>query len=151
MKLKNYAPAGNEILLELKEYSKSATGVILVKPDQEKIMKVLKVGPTVTILNPLTGTTVKPGDFALPMAPNMMQFEFTLEDGSKIQAVQTKEFGIASFYLPDADETQFCIVPGKNDKEYPVSRDLNIIDNPGIEKSSYLKEEEQNKQKLNLI
>lgn len=148
MKLKNYAPAGNEILLQLIEYSTSAAGVVLVKPDQEKVMRVLKVGPTVTILNPLTGQTVKPGDFAMPMSPNMLQFEFLLEDGSKISAVQTKEFGIASFYAPDKDETKFFAVSTSSPEDYSKTRDLNIIDNPGLENSSYLKEERENNLKL---
>lgn len=151
MKLANYHPAGNEILMELKEFSTSAAGVLLVKPNQEKIMKILKVGPTVTIHNPLTGAVAKPGDYCLPMSPNMMQFKFEMPDGTEIQAVQTKEFGIAAFYLPSDDETKFHTVLTEDNKTYESTRTMNVIDNIGIDKSLYLKEEAENKQKLDQL
>lgn len=146
MRLKNYAPAGNELLLELKEYSQGV--VITVRPEHDKVMKILKVGPTVTILNPMTGKVAAPGDFCIAMSPNMMQFTFEGENGEKVETVQTKEFGIASFYLPDSDEKKYFPAFKEGGKVYEATRDLNVIDNPGIENSTYLKEEAENK--LNL-
>jgi hypothetical protein len=147
MKLKNYSPAGNEVLVELKEYSSGI--VIQVKPEHEKIMKVLKVGPTVTALNPLTGKTVAPGDFVMLVAANLLQltFEPLTPEGYKVQAVQAKEFAIGAYYLPDSDETKFF--PHIEDAPVSEERDMKIFDNPGIEHSPYLKEEAENKLHLN--
>lgn len=147
MKLANYAPAGNEILLEMKEYQEGI--VKLSKPEHDKIMRVLKIGPTVTILNPLTGKVVAVGDFCLPMSPNMMQFDFEGETPEiRINAVQTKEYGIAAFYKPSPDEKKYMPNIPASEKEYELSREMNIIDNPGIDKSPFLKEEMLNKQFL---
>jgi hypothetical protein len=145
MKLKNYAPAGNEILVELIEYSGGV--VIQIKPEHEKIMKVLKTGPMVTALNPLTGEKVKPGDYVMLIASNLLQLTFDLEDGSKIQTCQAKEFAIGAYYKPDPDEKKF--LPHIEDAVESESRDMKIFDNPGIDKAPYLKEEADNQKFLN--
>ena len=148
MRLKNYKPAGNEILFELKEYT---TGVVIkIAPEHEKIMKILAVGPTVTIINPHTGKAAAPGDFAMLIAQNLLQLDFEPEKpgGKKIVCLQAKEYAIGSFYLPDDDETKF--LPAYNPTpEAEVTRTMNVIDNPGIEAGSYLKEERDNQLKLN--
>lgn len=144
MKLKNYAPAGNEILVELIEYSGGV--VIQIKPEHEKIMKVLKTGPMVTALNPLTGTTVKPDDYIMLIASNLLQIDFKEDDGTVTHTVQAKEFAIGAYYLPDTNETKFF--PHIDDAPESDSREMNILDNIGIDKAPYLKEEADNQKFL---
>ena len=146
MRLKNYAPASNEILVQLIEYSGGL--VIQIKPEHEKIMRVLKVGPMVTALNPLTGKVVAPGDHVMIIASNLLQLSFQEEDGTKTQTCQAKEFAIGAYYKPDADEKKFYTFI----EDAPASEDVNdmkIFDNPGIDKAPFLKEQADHLKALN--
>lgn len=150
MKLKNYAPAGHEILAELREYNDGT--IITINPEHDKIMKVLKVGPMCTATNPLTNQPIKPGDYVMMDGMLLMQLNFTElseNTGKPIKALQGKEFNIAAFYLPDTDEKKYMPHIDPATDKFKPSRELNVIDNPGIEHSTYLKEERDNQRALN--
>lgn len=134
MRLKNYKPAKNEVLCELREYKKVGS-VITPNPVAEKIMRVLAVGPMCT--------ATKVGDFVLMAAVPMIQLEFEEkgQDGKPLIALQGMEYNIMSYYTPDPDETK--ILPDvKEPAPTETQGPQNIIDNAGIEHSPYLKEQE---------
>lgn len=133
MRLKNYKPAKNEVLCELKHYQKIGK---IITPDAqaEKIMKVLAVGPMCT--------ATKPGDHVLMSSVPMVQLEFEEknEDGKPIMALQGMEYNIMAYYLPEEDETRFFVqIPPSPEVERQGPQ--NIIDNPGIEQSPFLKDQ----------
>ena len=134
MKLKNYTPAYNQILLELKEYKTSAAGIIMIKPEAEKIMKVLKVGPTCQ--------DTKAGDYVLVDGAVMIQLSFIDEQGKDVQTLQTKEYSVIAYYKPDEDESKFytVVTPGEYVKDQVDDIKLNILKGTDENKSSFLKE-----------
>lgn len=150
MRLKNYAPAGNQILLEIKEVTRGT--IITLKPEADRIMKILKTGPTVTALNNMTNEKVKPGDYVMVNSNPMPQLDFDIDpndsESKSIVALQTNDFNILAFYLPDKDEKTF-FTPGAPKVDLESSREMKVIDNPGIDKSLYLKEERDNQVHLN--
>ena len=145
MRLKNYFPAKNEVLLELKHFNKIGN-VITPKPQADKIMKVLAVGP-------MCGAT-KVGDLVMVNSVPMAQLEFEgpLDDKGKpttIIALQGMEYNIMSYYRPDEDETSYFVKPAES-PEVEHQGPQNIIDNPGIDQAPFLKEQDAHMKTLNL-
>ena len=145
MRLKNYFPAKAEVLLELKHFNKIGA-VITPKPQADKIMRVLAVGPMCT--------ATKVGDLVMINSTPMAQLEFEgpLDDKGKptsIIALQGMEYNIMSYYRPDEDETTYFIKVEES-PEVEHQGPQNIIDNPGIESAPFLKEQDEHMQALNL-
>ena len=68
-----------------------------------------------------------------------------------VKCILAREINVIGKYTPDAEETEVVLAAEKTENRTLVTdntRDLNVIDNPGIDQGSYLKEEEENKQTL---
>ena len=134
IRLEAYRPLGNDVLLQVKEVTKSRAGVLLPQPKRDRIMKVLRTGSLVD--------GVKPGDWIL-VGPHGQGVEFTVADGDgeKILAFQTSVHSIIGLY--DKDETNEDQVFMTEDPDQRMPHEeapgpKNIIDNPGIEKAPFL-------------
>jgi hypothetical protein len=138
MKLKNYTPAGNQIICGIRQHNKIGL-VISPEAQIDKIVEVLKVGPLCK--------DAKAGDFVNLDDRGYLQMAMENSEGKEVPVILATEFNIIGYYTPDPDEKQFYVAVKKpsgfagNDEV----RELNIIDNPGIEKAPYLAEEEANK------
>jgi hypothetical protein len=138
MRLKNYVPAGKQIICAIKQYNKIG---LVITPDaqMEKIVEVLKVGPLCEI--------VQAGDFVNLDDRGYLQMSMEDASGVEVPVILASEFNIIGYYTPEPDEKQFYVAVKKasglagNDE----IRELNIIDNPGIEQAPYLAEEAANK------
>jgi hypothetical protein len=134
MKLKNYRPAKNEVLLEAKDI-KVQNGIVLPNPQMEKLMKVVGIGPMTT--------ATKIGDIVLMNSAPMAQIEATDEHGKKQIYLQGMEYNIMGYYTPEPGEKTYnwISIPESTVEEMPGPK--NIIDNPGIEKSRFLQEQHE--------
>ncbi len=140
MKLKNYVPAGKQIIVHLKHYGQVGS-IIMPDAQPDKIVRVLAVGDQCE--------KVKPGDYVLFDERAFLQMDMTDENGKDITVLFATEFAIMGYYTPDPDETRFYVpIKGKHGMGTNDTREMNIIDNPGIEASPYLKEEAENKKML---
>lgn len=146
MRLKNYRPAKNEVLLELKHYN-NINGIITPKPQADKIMRVLAVGPMCT--------ATKVGDLVLmssvPMVHQELELDTQDEKGkpNKIVTLQGMEYNIMAYYHADPDEDKYHVVPEAS-PEVERQGPQNIIDNPGIDQAPFLKEQDAHMKALNL-
>lgn len=142
MRLQNFKPARNYVLLELKQYNKIGE-IITPNSQTDKVMTVLATGEGCEL--------VKVGDKVLMDDRPMIQlgFEPVTEGGKQIICLLGQEFNIIATYAPDPDETQYYI-PQRNPKPLDLEkpRNLNVIDNPGVEDGPYLKEEFENLEDL---
>tara|TARA_R100001086_G_scaffold240206_3_gene166113 strand:- start:2141 stop:2563 length:423 start_codon:yes stop_codon:yes gene_type:complete len=134
MRLKNYEPRANDVLVKVSQTQTSPGGIIMPSAQKDMIMEVLKVGS-------LVDETVKPGMHVLVMGSG---YDFPMEDekGNQVLVIQTSVHSIAGIYDKDSDEdTVFMInehgdAVGNNDSPGPS----NIIDNPGIDQGTFLKD-----------
>lgn len=141
MKLKNYTPAGKQIVCHLKQYAQIGS---IITPDAQpdKVLRVVAVGDLCE--------KTKVDDYVLLQDRNYLQMEMADAAGKDITVLLATEFDIIGYYKPDEGETRYYIAIKKADGTVGnESRDMNIIDNPGIEHSPYLKEEAANTAALN--
>lgn len=142
MKLKNYTPAGKQIVVHLRAYGQIGA-IITPEAQPDKITRVVAAGPLCE--------KTKAGDFVLLGDKGFLQMEMDDHSGKPITVLFANEFDIMGYYIPDPDETRFYVpLRGANGLSTNDTRELNIIDNPGIEASPYLKEEAQNKLNLEM-
>ena len=134
MRLKNYTPAGKQIALHLKQYAQIGS---IITPDAQpdKVVRVIATGPLCE--------TTKVDDYVLLQNRDYLQMEMQDANGKDITVLLATEFDIIGYYKPDADESRYYIAV-KNSKGFSSNdtRELNVIDNPGLEHSSFLKEGE---------
>jgi hypothetical protein len=141
MRLKNYTPAKNDVVLELRHYSKIG-GVYTPTPQADKIMRVLATGPRCEI--------TKVGDLVLMNSALMATLEFELEEldpktnkPKTVVTLQGTEFNVMGFYKPDENETNYKFIEIKAAEAPDSQGPQNIIDNPGIDQSPFLKEQSE--------
>jgi len=132
MKLSNYFPVGNQIVLHLKEYDR--VGVVIMPDAQpDKVLRVLKVGELCT--------KAIPDCYALMQDRPYCQMTMDDDNGNPINVLLATEFDIIGFYYPDPGETQFYvgIKKGKGGAN-AVDAELNILPGTNIEASPFLNE-----------
>ena len=132
MRLDEYTPLGNDILVEVKEVEKTKAGVLLPQPQRDRIMKVLKVGSVVD--------GCKPGDWVL-IGPhgNGVELPFVDGDGVNVLTFQTGIHSIIGIYDKQDDEDKvFMSQPEGPVMENGQPGPSNIIDNPGIDHAPFL-------------
>jgi hypothetical protein len=138
MKLKNYTPAGNQIVVHLIKHNKVG---LLYTPTSysDKVLKVVAVGPLCE--------KTKVNDYVLLDDRQFLQMELAGDEGT-ITVLLAREFDIIGYYTPDSEELNAAIATSKAfagaEAQEDSIRELNIIDGPGMEHSTYLKEEAEN-------
>lgn len=132
MKLKNYEPVGNQIVLHLKEYDRIGV-VILPDAEPDKVLRILKTGPLCT--------KAVPESYVLMQDRPYCQMTMLDDNGNPITLLLATEFDIIGFYTPDPGETQFYvgIKKGKGGVN-AVDAELNILPGTNIEASPFLNE-----------
>ena len=134
IKLKNYTPIGNDILLKVAQTSTSPRGILLPNPQQDRIMQVLKTGSLVNDIVPGTWVLVGPmgQGIDIPMKDH---------EGKTVYTVQTSVHSVIGLYDKEKDE-DIVFMAGETQESPDLERvgPQNIIDNPGIEKAPFLKE-----------
>jgi hypothetical protein len=139
MKLKNYTPAGNQVVVHLIKHNK--VGLLYIPTSySDKVLKVVAVGPLCE--------KTKVNDYVLLDDRQFLQMELTVDEGT-ITVLLAREFDIIGYYIPDAEELSSAIATSKafagtETQDSDSVRELNIIDGPGMEHSTYLKEEAEN-------
>ena len=137
MKLKNYAPSGNQIVLHLKQYD-SIGGIILPDAEPDKVLRVVAVGELCT--------KAKVDSYVMLNDRPYPQMTMQDEGGKELSLLFATEFDIIGFYTPDPGETQFYIgIRNKNGKgghnaaAGPMD-DLKILPGTNTEASPFLNE-----------
>lgn len=130
MKLKNYTPVGNQIVLHLKEYDK--VGVVIMPDAQpDKILKILKTGELCKL--------AKPDAYVLMQDRPYCRMTMDNDQGNEINVLLATEFDIIGLYVPEPDETQFY-VGIKNKITGEPENALNILPGTNEELSPFLNE-----------
>ena len=127
MRLKNFTPTNDYILVQLHAQGTTKGGIILDTPQQDMWMKVLKTGPDMR--------HIKPGQYIL--VSHLSGMEMTFEAGENCILIQ--EAYVCATYKPDQKEKQPFYIPKPPPAPVPAPG-RNIIDNPGIEEGSFLHE-----------
>lgn len=140
MKLENFELGHNYILVAIKEHSKVGQ-IELLKPITDKFTKLVAVGDGCQ--------RYKLGEYVLldDLQYLSMSFEIKGEKGP-VKCILAREVNIIGKYTPDKQEQEIVLAAEQAVDTSDNTRELNVIDNPGIEKGSYLKEEVANKEKL---
>lgn len=136
MKLKNYTPAGKQIVLHLKQYGQVGS---IYTPDAQpdKVLRVVAAGDLCE--------KAKVNDYVLLNDRNYLQMEMDDDAGKAITVLLATEFDVIGYYTPEPGETRYYVaIKNADGSAGNDTRELNVIDNPGIEVSPYLKEEAAN-------
>lgn len=135
MRLSNYTPMSNDVLVKVEQSTISPGGIIMSTPQKDMIVEVLKVGS-------LVDNTISVGKHVLLMG-NGFQFPMEDENGDPILVIQASVHNITGIYDKQEDENIVFLV---NEGGEPVPEEKpgpkNIIDNVGIDKGSFLKEQQ---------
>ena len=134
MRLKNYSPIGHDVLLRVKSSHKTASGIIMPNPAQDRVMQVAKTGPLVNIFKEGEWVLVGPGGSGIDMT-------ILNENNEKELFVQTSVHSIIGIYQKEDDEDQIFVISSDGKPVKDTVPEKNIIDNPGIEHQPFLKEE----------
>lgn len=141
MKLENFELSNNYILVALKEHTKVGS-VHVITPVTDKFTELVAMGEACQ--------KYKLGDLVLLDDLNYLSMPFSIKGHDKpVKCILAREFNIIGKYTPDEDETKVILQAKENNTTQETSRNLNVIDNPGVENAPYLKEEEENRIKLN--
>jgi hypothetical protein len=132
MNLDSYTPKGNEIVLELNQTIETASGILLAKPKQDRVMKILLAGE-------LAGEDYQPGTWVLMGPGGAVDIPFRTKDGKVIIGVQTSVHSILGIYAKDEATEDKVYVDGGDSDEVRTSADddnspppSNIIENAGM-------------------
>ena len=135
IRLKNYTPKEYDILLKVSHTATSPKGIIMPTPQKDMIMEVLKVGGSVE--------NVTAGQHVLVLSGGGYELPMIDESGKQILTVQVQVHNVAGTYVKDDDENNVFLIneQGEAIEDEDKPGPSNIIDNPGIEHSPFLKEE----------
>lgn len=119
MRLKNFKPAGKQVLAKVKYYNTSASGIISnLKPEKDMFAEIVAVGPTVEEAK--VGDLVMFGDVALLHLP------FEDETGTQVTCVMANEFAILAYYNKDSDENRI-FVPEEPNRQSKEPEGINVL------------------------
>ena len=119
MRLKNFKPAGKQVLAKVKYYNTTASGIISnVRPEKDMFAEIVAVGPTVEEAK--VGDLVMFGDVALLHLP------FEDEVGAQTTCVMANEFAILAYYAKDSDENRI-FVPQEPAKQGRQPEGINVL------------------------
>lgn len=118
MRLKNFTPAGNQVLAQVRYYNNTENGLIQkLEPERDMFAEIVAVGPTVE--------KAKVGDFV--MFSDVALIHFPFEDGPDIiTCVLTNEFQIIGYYTPDKDENRI-FVPDSPKREKSKDSGIQVV------------------------
>ena len=138
MKLENFNISSNYILVAIKQHSKIGT-VEMLTPVTDKFTEIVKMGPLCE--------KYKVGQLVMLDDLQYLSMPFFVKGESKpVKCVLAREVNIIGDYTPDEEEKIIMLANGPERDTSNDIRELNIIDNPGIDQGEYLKEEETNSQ-----
>lgn len=136
MKLDQYEPLGNDILLRVRQVNKTPKGIILPQAEQDRVMQVVKVGS-------LVEKPIVPGCWVL-IGPGGqgVDIPFDTKDGERVICVQASVHFVIGVYDKDEENEDIVFIAreeGRSQHE-AAPGPSNIIDNPGIDKAPFLKD-----------
>lgn len=122
MRLKNFQPAGNQVLAKVKFYNTSKSGLIHnLKEERDMFATVVAVGPQVE--------RTKVGDVV--MFGEVMVTQFPFEDGKEeILCILTNEFNILAYYTPDKDEDRIFVAEDPRGIESELPEGVQMVGPP---------------------
>jgi len=102
MRIKNFSPAGNQILAKVKYYNTSTTGIVhKLKPEKDMFAEVVAVGPA--------AEGVKVGDLVMFGDVALMHLPFDDENNNQVVCVLASSFNVLATYTKDKDETRIFV------------------------------------------